>query len=67
MQRRGRKPKRREQTIKAMKDDIAQKRLTPTELKDMKGKELAHRYEVSRTTATGARKDLFRDCEPARN
>jgi hypothetical protein len=59
MRRRGRRPKKLEQAIKAMQEEIAQKRLTLAQLQEMKGKELAHRYKVSRTTATAARRTVI--------
>jgi hypothetical protein len=59
MQRRGRKPAKLEQAKEAMRDDITQGRRTQDQLQSMKGKELAHRYEVGRTTAIAARRAIL--------
>jgi hypothetical protein len=65
IRRRGPRPDRFDQAVKAMRDEIAQKRLTPVQLQGMKGKELADRYKVSRTTATAARKAVLKKLDPA--
>jgi hypothetical protein len=67
MPRRGRKPTQSEAAKEAMRADIDQKRLAPSQLKDMSGKELAGRYMVSRTTAMSARKAVLKDIDPAGN
>jgi hypothetical protein len=59
MQRRERKPAKLEQAKEAMRGDINQKRLTPSQLKNLSGKQLAYRYKVSRTTATAARRAIL--------
>jgi hypothetical protein len=53
--RRGARPQKFEKTSGAMRDDLHQGRRTPAELKDMREKNLAATYGVSRDTARKAR------------
>jgi hypothetical protein len=65
--RRGRKPKKYEETTRAMKLAIDEKRISREALERMSGKELEYRFKVGRTTATAARKAVLKDIERAGN
>jgi hypothetical protein len=64
--RRGR-PKKIEETKKAMRLAIDKNEISRGQLAAMKGKELEHRFQVGRTTATAARRDVLDDVEPVGN
>jgi hypothetical protein len=66
-QRAGRPPKKFEVTKRAMSRAIDQKEISREKLATMQGKELAHRFNVGRTTATAARKALLYELESVAN
>ena len=60
---RGPKPKKLEQVMEAMRTDIRQRRQTLAQLRDMREKDLAAEYGVSRDTARKARNAVLELCE----
>jgi hypothetical protein len=62
---RGRKPKKLDQVKQAMREDIRLGRLTPVALRDMREKNLAARYDVSRDTARKALDAILPEILPA--